>query len=186
MGNRGILHDESKRIVAPWRVKRWIICTLSFKGRHRSVFAPRRYSELFFLDEATAFAAGHRPCAECRRDRFNEFRAVWMVANADRMHVKSSSVDEIDKVLHAERAVRGGGKRTYRANLQALPAGAMVEYSNSPHLIWHGGLRPWSFRGYGEPIQASPGAGEVAVLTPRSIVRVFELGFRPQVHEQSR
>jgi hypothetical protein len=63
LGNRGILHDDAQRIVVPWRLKRWLICTLHFKDRHRAVFTPHRYSELFFLDEATAFAAGHRPCA---------------------------------------------------------------------------------------------------------------------------
>ena len=81
MGNRGILHDDEKRIVAPWRLKRWITCALTFRGRKRQVFAPHRYSELFFLDEATSFAAGHRPCAECRRERYNEFRAAWFEAN---------------------------------------------------------------------------------------------------------
>jgi hypothetical protein len=179
-GNRGILHDESKRIVALWRVKRWITCTLQFKGRHRSVFAPRRWSELFFLDEATAFAAGHRPCAECRRDRFNEFRAAWMSANADLLAGSGSRIDEIDKVLHAERAVRGGGKQTYSAQLDTLPSGTFVEYRHAPHLLWKGRLRPWSFSGYGAPIKAS--ATEVAVLTPQSIVQVFHSGLLPQVH----
>src|SRR5262245_6877749 len=73
MGNRGVLHNERGQVVAQWRLKRWITCTLSFKNRWRPVFTPRRYSELFFLDEATAFSAGHRPCAECRRERYNEF-----------------------------------------------------------------------------------------------------------------
>ena len=78
MGNRGILHDDEKRLVVPWRLKRWITCVLIFKGRKRQVFTPHRYSELFFLDEATSFAAGHRPCAECQRERYNEFRAAWI------------------------------------------------------------------------------------------------------------
>jgi len=78
MGNRGVLHDDEKRIVAQWRGKRWITCLLNFRGRKREVFTPGRYSELFFLDEATAYAAGHRPCAECRREDFNRFRAAWV------------------------------------------------------------------------------------------------------------
>ena len=77
MGNRGVLHDASKRIVRPWRLKAWILCRLQFKDWRRQVFALQRYSELFFLDEATAFAAGHRPCAECSRERFNQFRNAW-------------------------------------------------------------------------------------------------------------
>lgn len=184
MGNRGVLHDESKRIVAPWRLKRWITCALQFKDRHRIVFAPRRWSELFFLDEATAFAAGHRPCGECRRDRFNEFRAAWMSVNADLLAGSDSRIDEIDKVLHAERIMRDGGKQTYRARLDTLPSGAFVEYRHAPHLLWHGSLRPWSFGGYGAPIKAR--STEVIVLTPKSIVRVFQSGLLPQVHASVR
>src|SRR4051794_26424644 len=77
MGNRGVLHDADARIVRRWQGKRWIACVLEFKGRWRPVMAPGRYTELFFLDEATALAAGHRPCAECRRRRFDEFRDTW-------------------------------------------------------------------------------------------------------------
>lgn len=184
IGNRGVLHDESKRIVAPWRLKRWITCTLRFKDRHRVVFAPRRWSELFFLDEATAFAAGHRPCAECRRDRFNEFRRAWLSANADLLEDESSRIEEIDKVLHAERALRGGGKQTHTAQLHTLPSGTFVEYQHVPHLIWSGRLWPWTFSGYAAPITAR--ATEVAVLTPKSIVRVFQSGLMlPQVHRSA-
>src|SRR3954453_2972411 len=77
MGNRGVLHDEGGRIRRPWQVRRWLICLLEFKGRHRTVMTPNRYTELFFLDEATGLAAGHRPCAECRRARFRAFRDAW-------------------------------------------------------------------------------------------------------------
>jgi hypothetical protein len=182
MGNRGVLHDESKRIVAPWRLKRWITCTLRFKDRHRAVFTPRRWSELFFLDEATAFAAGHRPCAECRRDRFNEFRAAWLSVNADLIGNDSSRIEDIDKVLHAERVATDGGKQTYTARLGALPPGTFVEYRRMPHLVWNGRLWPWTFSGYAAPRKTR--AADVTVLTPKSIVRVFESGsLLPQVHE---
>jgi len=180
MGNRGVLHDESKRIVALWRLKRWITCALKFKDRHRLVFAPRRWSELFFLDEATAFAAGHRPCGECQHDRLNEFRAAWMSVNADLLASSASRIDEIDKVLHIERIARCGGKQTYLAQLDTLPSGTFVEYRHAPHLLWNGSLRPWSFNGYGAPTKAH--ANEVVVLTPKSIVRVFQSGLLPQVH----
>ena len=168
MGNRGVLHDESKAIVAPWRVKRWITCALRFHGRHRQVFAPRRYSELFFLDEATAFAAGHRPCAECRRERYKEFRAAWGAA---------AGADEIDAVLHAERVTPQGGKRTYQAELLELPVGTMVEVNGAPCLVRDGSLWPWSFSGYGKPVRLKN--QNVIVLTPRSIVRAFARGFQP-------
>ncbi|HEY3229252.1 MAG TPA: hypothetical protein VGJ87_08530, partial [Roseiflexaceae bacterium] len=80
MGNRGCLHDERKRIVRTYQVRRWIICLLEFKGRWRAIMSPGKYTELFFLDEATALAAGHRPCAECQRERFTMFRAHWAAA----------------------------------------------------------------------------------------------------------
>lgn len=182
MGNRGILHDGARRIVAPWRLKRWITCTLNFKGRQREVFAPRRYSELFFLDEATSFAAGHRPCAECRRERYNEFRAAWSSVNSGGAAMENVGADEMDRTLHAERAVRGGGKRTWIAALAELPPGAIIEHDGRAHLIWRGKLWPWSFTGYGAPAPAGTAASQVTVLTPQSIVNVFGTGFVPQVH----
>ena len=100
-GNRGVLHDDQGRIVRDWRVRRWIACVLEFKGRRRPLLRPGRFTELFFLDEATAFAAGHRPCAECRRADFNRFRDAW----AETHPGASLRVDDIDRVLH-ERARR--------------------------------------------------------------------------------
>jgi hypothetical protein len=183
MGNRGILHDDEKRIVAPWRLKRWITCTLSFTGRKRQVFAPRRYSELFFLDEATSFAAGHRPCAECRRERYNEFRAVWIEVNADHAAGPRVGADDMDNVLHAQRAIRGGGKKTWLAHPAELPPGTFIEYRDRPHLIWIGRLWRWTFAGYEDPVPMSVAAADVTVLTPQSIVRVFASGFTPQAHD---
>jgi hypothetical protein len=185
MGNRGILHDDAQRIIAPWRLKRWITCTLSFRGRQRQVFAPHRYSELFFLDEATSFAAGHRPCAECRRERYNEFRAAWIAVNLDGAPDRVPGADDIDAVLHSERAIRGGGKRTWQAEPDALPSGTIIEHGERPHVIWAGKLWPWSFSGYGKPVPLAAAAAQAAVLTPRSIVRVFGAGFRLQVHESA-
>src|SRR5450432_2705220 len=157
MGNRGVLHDSSKRVVAAWRLTRWITCVLSWKDRRREVFAPNRWSELFFLDEATALSAGHRPCAECRRSRYVEFRCAWDAAM--RGHDPAPRflrADAIDRVLHAERLDRKGRKKTYRAALSSLPDGTMVEYAGAPHLIWRGKLRPWSLGGYGPGVDAVP------------------------------
>lgn len=186
MGNRGILHDEGGRVVAAWRLKRWITCVLSFRGRQRTVFAPHRYSELFFLDEATSFAAGHRPCAECRRERYNEFRGAWIEANADHRADRKIGADDIDGVLHAQRAIRGGGKKTWSAHSAELPAGTFIGHRGLPHLIWNGKLWRWTFAGYEDPVALNAAAAEVAVLTPQSIVRVFESGFTPQVHASAR
>ena len=185
MGNRGVLHDASRQVVAAWRLRRWITCVLSFKDRRREVFAPKRYSELFFLDEATSLAAGHRPCAECRRSRYEEFRAAWDVGqrgrNAGRRFL---GAEEIDEVLHADRLEAGGVKRAYVAVLSSLPDGAMIEHAGGPHLLWKGRLLPWSFSGYGPAVDAAPET-EVAVLTPRSIVLAIRAGFVPQVHESA-
>jgi len=181
MGNRGVLHDASKRVVAPWRLQRWITCVLEWKGRRREVFAPNRYSELFFLDEATSLAAGHRPCAECRRSRYEEFRAAWDAAmRGSDAAPRVLRADAIDRVLHPERLDRKGSKKTYRAVLSSLPDGTMVERAGVPHLIWRGKLLPWSFAGYGPGVRAAPDEG-VDVLTPRSIVGAIREGFVPQV-----
>ena len=177
MGNRGRLHDASRRIVRPWQVRRWITCVLTFKDRRRVVFSPNRYTELFFLDEATSLAAGHRPCAECRRARYEEFREAWKGASGASALPKA---DEMDRVLHAERLDAGGAKRTDRAALASLPDGTMVEHQSRPHLLWEGKLRPWSFVGYAPGVDVAP-ATEVTVLTPPSIVRAIRSGFLPQV-----
>jgi len=182
MGNRGVLHNSERKIVAQWRSPRWITCVLRFKGIRREVFAPNRYSELFFLDEATSLAAGHRPCAQCRRDRFQEFSRAWSAGGGDRSAVQPARADEIDRVLHAERVKRGREKRTYEAVLSSLPPGTMVEREGHAFLLWSGRLRPWSFSGYRPAIGLSPRA-RVRVLTPKSIVNAIRSGFVPQVHE---
>jgi hypothetical protein len=181
MGNRGVLHDPDKQIVAAWRSRRWITCALSFKGRRREVFAPRRYSELFFLDEATSLAAGHRPCAECRRSRYKEFRTAWAQVNANLAPSDFPGADEIDRVLHAERVGRDGMKKTSEAVMSALPSGAMLEHQGRPFLLWEGRLRPWSFAGYGPAVDVAP-TRAVLVLTPKSIVEAIRAGFIPHVH----
>ena len=181
MGNRGVLHNERGRVVAQWRLKRWIICKLSFKNRWRPVFAPRRYSELFFLDEATAFAAGHRPCAECRRERYNEFRTAWGAANSAGHNFLHA--EDIDDELHDERVLPNGKKRSYESTLLDLPSGSFVERAGIAHLVWNGRLIPWTFAGYGTPTTNASDSESLRVLTPPSIVATFKQGFIPQVHE---
>src|SRR5262245_55192180 len=123
MGNRGVLHDEGGRVRRAWQVRRWLVCVLEFRGRQRRVVTPGRYTELFFLDEATALAAGHRPCAECRRGRFNAFRAAWAAAFPDTSGSPLPTADEIDRRLHAERVGEDGSKRCFTARLNELPDG---------------------------------------------------------------
>jgi hypothetical protein len=184
MGNRGILHNAEGHVIAAWRLRRWITCVLDFKGRRREVFAPHRYSELFFLDEATSLAAGHRPCAECRRSRFKEFSAAWAACSPDHVVSQPLSADAIDRVLHSDRVRQGGGKKTYQAVLSTLPAGSIAEHEGRAYLIWAGKLRPWSFAGYGPAAGVLP-ATEVTVLTPKSIVQAIRAGFVPHVHESA-
>lgn len=183
-GNRGILHNEHKEIVSPWRHKAWITCLLEFKGRKREIFSKGKYSELFFLDEATAFSAGHRPCGECRRERYKAFKAAWIAANIGSEPVKMS-VAEIDKQLHTERAAWGGRKVTYQEAFANLPSGTFIEWHDEALLYWQGQLKKWSFTGYSE-VHTPPDPQElVTVLTPKSIVQMYRHGFAPQVHESA-
>src|SRR5574341_421301 len=124
MGNRGCLHDAHQQIIRLYQGKRWIICQLQCKGRHREVMTPGQYTELFFLDEATALAAGHRPCAECSRSRFEKFRTLWAQANPDLVHGSKPLASVIDQVLHQERINAVQQKMTYQELLGALPEGS--------------------------------------------------------------
>jgi hypothetical protein len=146
---------------------------------------PGSWTELFFLDEATAFAAGHRPCAVCRRARFTEFKTAWLAANPAVISSATPLVTEIDKILHAERTRRGGGKVTYEEALQAVPDGTMIELDAVAHLIWGRQLLRWSFHGYSQGETMPLSQQSVHVLTPASIVRMFRNGFRPDVHESA-
>lgn len=183
LGNRGILHDDKKRVIAQWRHKHWVTCFLEFKGRRRKIFSPNSYSELFFLDEATAFSAGHRPCAECRRERYKEFKASWCAANAERVDSSNPSVAEIDNQLHAERAVPGGGKVVFQAELGDLPNGTFIELHGRALLRWADQLYVWSATEYDPFKDAVPLSTKVNILTPRSLVRMFNRDFKPQVHD---
>jgi hypothetical protein len=178
MGNRGAIHDEDRHIRRPWQVRRWITCRLEFRGRHRDVMPPGRWTALFFLDEATAFSAGHRPCGECRNADHRRFRALWETVHPG----DPAGADAIDRRLHAERLVgRSGGKRVEPAELDDLPDGTFVVRDGRPWLVRGGFLHAWSPAGYVERV-ARPGGGRVDVLTPRSVVEVFWAGYVPHVH----
>jgi hypothetical protein len=132
MGNRGVLHDEKGHIRRTWQGKRWIVCVLGFRGRKREVMTPNRYTELFFLDEATALAAGHRPCAECRRERFNAFRNAWRLKE----NLQPPTAAEIDNRLHTERLAPDKKKKVHLAD---LPNGVFVKMADGETMpIWSG------------------------------------------------
>jgi hypothetical protein len=169
MGNRGCIH-RGREIVRPWNNKRWIICALEFKGWVAPKWVPGRWTALFFYDEALALAAGHRPCALCRRGAYERYRNV----------VGMASADQIDAQLHAERVV-GKAKRLHPLPWRDLPPGAYVELDGVAHVVLEDSLRPWSSqRGYGENI-ARPTSGDALVLTPPSSIRAIVSGYSPQM-----
>ena len=140
---------------------------------------PGRYTELFFLDEATALAAGHRPCFECRRSDFLHFAGLW--ARVMGLASERASADEIDRQLHGERLRPDGDKATWRSRLAGLPDGVIVRWQGRPHLVMADSLRAWSFRGYGDPVHR-PAQREVEVLTPRTIAAVIAAGYPLALH----
>jgi hypothetical protein len=175
MGNRGRLHGPDGRLgTARWTTKAWIACALSFRDRRRTIMAPGSYTELFFLDEATAFAAGHRPCAECRRTAFRAFRDLWSAIHGP------ANAPGIDAALHASRVRRDRTKVTCQAAAAALPSGTMIRTPAGPALILGAAALPWTLSGYGAP-RARP-EGLVTVLTPAPIVALFRAGLRPGIH----
>lgn len=178
MGNRGVIHNAAGQIVREWKLNRWIICLLEFKGRRRRVMTPGRWTELYFLDEATALAAGHRPCAECRRERFDAFRTAWAAANRE----KPPTAPEIDEQLHHERVADDYSKKTYIEDLGKLPDGVAVTLDDpaQAYLFWCRRLLRWTARGY-QPAPPSR-RKNVRVLTPRSTVRAMQAGYVPAVH----
>lgn len=184
LGNRGCLHDDRQHIVREWQRKAWVTCLLEFKGRRRAVMSPGRYTELFFLDEATALAAGHRPCGTCRRDRFRQFIELWIDANPALFHSRRGRTTAIDDVLHAERVDEHGRKRIHSARTGDLPVGAMVAVpgENRPLLVGEGSVFEWHPSGYRPGPARLPRGTPVAVLTPSSVVNVLRAGYRPLLH----
>ncbi len=178
VGNRGIIHDPATRTLLNkrWSTSAWLTCVLQFHGRRREVMTRRSWTELFFLDEATAFAAGHRPCFYCRRDDANRFRAAWEEGNRKRELL----APEIDAVLHHER-LDGRGKRLHALpmRLAKLPDGAMVQAGADSFVVAQGRPLRWSPGGYSDVTSA---LHEPMLLTPPSTLRAFLAGYRPVLH----
>ena len=177
-GNRGIIHDPATKALLGkrWSTPAWLTCVCEFRGRRRKVMGGRSWTELFFLDEATAFAAGHRPCFFCRRDDALKFRAAWEEGNG----VAEILARDVDAVLHRER-LAGRGKRLHALPkpLEKLPDGAMVASGEASYLIADGKALQWSPAGYRE---ASEPVRNAMLLTPPSTVRAFSAGYRPVLH----
>jgi hypothetical protein len=172
-GNRGCLHDAHGRIVRPYNGKLWIACRLEFNNRHRPrLMQPGRYTELFFLDEATAFAAGHRPCAECRREDYNRFTAIWQA-----LHPDQRSASAINEQLHSERLIERR-QRIHAAPFRRLPDGAFVlgEEADAPLLVLGDELLRWTPGGY-TARTPRPTRGRARVITPPSLLAVLGAGW---------
>ena len=178
-GNRGCLHDAEGNIRRRYQVRRWIACRLEFKGRRRTpLLRPGRFTELFFLDEATAFAAGHRPCAECRREDYERFTALWRDLHGE------AGADVIDARLHGERLEPvTRSHRLHETVYEKLPDGAFVLHDGVPKLVLGDELLTWSAGGYRQ--RAPRPTGQTALVTPPSLVAVLRRGWSsalPLIH----
>ncbi|PLX36556.1 MAG: hypothetical protein C0606_14870 [Hyphomicrobiales bacterium] len=181
MGNRGILHGTDRTLgVARWTHPHWISCVTAFKGRRRELMRPGRYTELFFLDEAVALAAGHRPCGECRRADLKHFLALWQQVHGGEI----PKAGDLDRHLHKAR-IDGRRRRQIRhtAPIDDLPDGTFIagDGPDDAFLVLGDRLLPYSPAGYG-PAERRPTGVPVSVMTPRPIVAALNAGYRPIIH----
>lgn len=174
LGNRGILHNAHKELIRTSQVRRWLICVLAFKGIRRTIMKPGSYTELFFLDEATALAAGHRPCCECRRKDYKRFQDSWQKAFGMR-----PTADQMDQQLQQDRREKGK-KKTYQTELKNLPDGTFIAKDNSAWLLWKKRLWLWSPTGYTTRLLIQNEL--VTVLTPEATVNLLKAGYLPVFH----
>ncbi len=183
-GNRGVIHNNQKQIIKNHAVKYWITCLLKYKTLHRQVMTPNRWTELFFLDEATAFAAGHRPCGFCRHTDFKLFKTLWLQANGEQHGLlPSTKMNVIDEIIHAERLDKNNVQKTFTATLNTLPNGVFIKLPNDEdaYLWYNQHLYLWSFKGY-KKISNYNKDEIVDVLTPASYVAAFKMDYKPQIH----
>ncbi len=184
-GNRGCLHDDHEQIRRQFQGKRWIICLLDFKGRKRSIMTPGRYTELFFLDEATALAAGHRPCAECQRERFNLFREIWAKANSEIAGTPRPTASTLDAILHQERIATSSQAHRFCNSIENLPNGAFVtDDEQIAYLVLRNQLLRWSPAGYEHPPVRTI-RYPVRVLTPASVVWTLTVSYPVSIHSSA-
>lgn len=183
MGNRGVLHDDYGIIQKQWKTKAWITCKLSFKERKRQIMSPGHYTELFFLDEATAFAAGHRPCGECRRNDFDSFKSMWIRSNHELLSTDSPLISEIDKIIHIQRINQVNEKVVFEDRFKDIPNGVFVQRNGDQnyYIVLNSYLYLWSPFGYISKKSLSENE-KVNVLTPHSMVNTIKAGYDVVVH----
>lgn len=173
-GNRGILHDEARQLRHRWTSKAWICCSLRWKEVRRIPMSPRTWTELFFLDEAVALAAGHRPCAACRRSAYTAFRNAWCAAG-----LPGSNAPAMDAHLHAARLTPQRVQRLHMAAAESLPDGTFILHG-TPHLLLGPHAHSYSPAGYLTPIPRP--TGPVQVMTPEPSVATLRAGYQPLLH----
>jgi hypothetical protein len=182
MGNRGCLHDNQGHIRRRFNGQRWIICLLEYKARKRSIMMPGQYTELFFLDEATALAAGHRPCAQCQPARFNLFREIWAKTHLEAAQSSVPTAPALDLALHKERIASSAASHRFYGSVEKLPDGTFVTNDErNSYLVFRSQLLRWEPTGYEDPF-IHPVSFPVRVLTPCSIVRVLGGGYSAGIH----
>jgi hypothetical protein len=179
-GNRGPLLDARGELARHHRGRNWILCRLEFHGRHRTQWRPGRLTELYFLDEPTALAAGHRPCGECRYHDYERFRHAWARAHPD----DEPRAQQIDRRLHADR-LGPEGHRTQEDDLRLLPDGVVIVHDDGFWLVRGGSVHRWSHGGYGERRARAELPAVVTVLTPRATVEALRAGYEPAHHPTS-
>jgi len=182
MGNRGgRFHTLAQTLTARrWASRQWICCVLTFKERHRDVWG-QFYTELFFLDEPTALAAGHRPCFECRRQDAENFAEYWRKAQGKRRRPRAT---EMDRVLHRER-LHGRAKRRHRRSTDGLPDGVFIALDGAAFALRGAALLRWTPQGY-DARMSRPRGSMVDVLTPPAIIAVLSAGYRPRWHASAK
>ena len=172
MGNRGHIHRTDRSLSSRrWTTITWVACVLCFRNRRRSVWG-KSYTELFFHDEAVALAAGHRPCAECRREDYRRFQAAWRDA-----HNEAPTAPAMNHRLHADR-LSGPAQRRHTARLADLPDGSFILRADGPALVVAGMLHPFMPGGYAPAVAGDPQIS-ATVLTPACTIAVLRAGYRP-------
>jgi hypothetical protein len=176
-GNRGIIHDPTTKTLLKrrWSSHAWLTCVIEFRGRRRQVMGAHSWTELFFLDEATALAAGHRPCFYCRREDANRFRAAWEKGN----RVSEVLAPDMDAALHRERFASAKKLHPLPMETERLPDGAMVRSGEESFVIMQGRPLAWSPSGYRK---VKGDIGDVKLMTPPSTLRALTAGYRPVIH----
>jgi hypothetical protein len=180
MGNRGVIHNKDKEITHAFKHKAWIMCMPEFKGRKRAVMTAGRWTELFFLDEATALAAGHRPCFECRKEDAKKFKSCWIQGNPIHNFSMSTSISYIDEIIHRERIDSAKKKVMHQRNISDIPNGTFILMNEDPYLLYNGRLHRWTPFGYENSIDVTD-TTILTILTPNSIVNAIQAGYVPQI-----